>query len=55
MHIHEHNALIIDKIRIAIVHFKIFLILWTSVAQFPNSFICILDNIATYLLAQYVE
>ena len=31
--IHEHNALMIDKIFI----FKKIFVLWTSTAQFPNS------------------
>ena len=37
--IHEHNA--------GIINYSLtknsFIILWTSAAQFPNSFICILD------------
>ena len=41
--IYEYNALMIDKKFI----FKKIFVLWTSTAQFPNSFICILDSIFT--------
>ena len=43
---HEHNARIINYSLTKII-LQRFFILWTSVAQFPSSFICILDIIFT--------
>ena len=40
--IHEHNTRIINY-SLTKNSFKRFFILWTSAAQFSNSFICILD------------
>ena len=45
--IHEHNARIINYSLTKKLILKRFFILWSSTAQFPNSFICILDIIFT--------
>ena len=47
--IHEHNARIINNLLMIDKKFifKKISILWTSAAQFLNSFICILDIIFT--------